>query len=187
MTSRKSIRRKKSVRSKRSKKDNDSDSNDKDTGFSRKSTDKFYTRKSVVDMCIKELKKRIKFNKTKDLIIEPSAGNGAFIEPIKKLCDNHIFIDLYPEHRQIIKMDYLKFAKIQTNEDSNNFRKIHVIGNPPYGKHSSLAIKFIKASCEFCDTIAFILPRSFKKDHLKKIIPIKFPFDLRKNYSGKRF
>ena len=56
-----------------------------------------------------------------------------------------------------------------------NYKNIHIIGNPPFGRQSSLAIKFIKKSCEFCDTLSFILPKSFKKESLKK----HFPFDLR--------
>ena len=54
------------------------------------------------------------------------------------------------------------------------FNKIHIIGNPPFGRQSSLAIKFIKKSCEFCDSISFILPKSFKKDSLKKSFPLNF-------------
>ena len=54
------------------------------------------------------------------------------------------------------------------------FTKIHVIGNPPFGRQSSLAIKFIKKSCEFCDSVSFILPKSFKKDSLKKSFPLNF-------------
>jgi 4-hydroxy-3-methylbut-2-en-1-yl diphosphate synthase IspG/GcpE len=37
-----------------------------------------------------------------------------------------------------------------------------------------MAIKFIKKSCEFCDTISFILPKSFKKDSLKKSFSLFF-------------
>ena len=40
------------------------------------------------------------------------------------------------------------------------------------------AIKFIKKSCEFCDSVSFILPKSFKKDSLKKTFPLKLgPFN----------
>jgi hypothetical protein len=44
---------------------------------------------------------------------------------------------------------------------------IHIIGNPPFGRQSSTAIKFIKKSCLFCNSLSFILPKSFKKDSLK--------------------
>ena len=38
---------------------------------------------------------------------------------------------------------------------------MHCIGNPPFGPQSSLAKKFIKESCEFCETIAFVSSKEF--------------------------
>ena len=40
--------------------------------------DKYYTNKKIINICCKIFKKYIKIYKN-DLIIEPSAGNGAFI------------------------------------------------------------------------------------------------------------
>ena len=60
------------------------------------------------------------------------------------------------------------------NNNNNNTQKIHIVGNPPFGRQSSLAIKFIKKSCTFCASISFILPKSFKKDSLKKTFPLNF-------------
>ena len=54
------------------------------------------------------------------------------------------------------------------------FNQVHIIGNPPFGRQSSLALKFIKKSTTFCNTISFILPKSFKKDSLKKKFPLDF-------------
>ena len=53
------------------------------TGLKRNAIDKFYTKESVVDFCLEVVKKCIDINKS-DLILEPSAGNGAFISGIKK-------------------------------------------------------------------------------------------------------
>lgn len=131
------------------------------TGKNRNNIDKYYTKKEIVDKCIEHIKNNIKIEKN-DLIIEPSAGNGAFIENIKDLTNYYIFYDILPENDQIVKQDYLKIESIK------NYEKIHIIGNPPFGRQSSLAIKFIKKSCEFADTISFILPKSFKKDSMKK-------------------
>jgi hypothetical protein len=52
--------------------------------------------------------------------------------------------------------------------------RIHVIGNPPFGRQSSLCHKFIKHSANFADTISFILPVSFKKQSNMNKIPIAF-------------
>ena len=48
-------------------------------------------------------------DKNNDLIIEPSAGNGSFIENIKTLSINYKFYDLKPEHDEVNKQDFLEF------------------------------------------------------------------------------
>jgi len=139
-------------------------------GLNRNTIDKYYTKDIIVELCLNFIKKYIQIN-TDDLIIEPSAGNGSFINGIKLLSNNFIFYDLEPDNNEILKQDYLLYDYINIKE---TFSKIHIIGNPPFGRQSSLAIKFIKKSCEFCDSISFILPKSFKKDSLKKTFPLNF-------------
>lgn len=136
-------------------------------GLNRNTIDKYYTKSGVSDACLKHIKKHIRIKKD-DLVIEPSAGDGSFIKGIKSLTKNFRFYDLDPNHDEITKQDYLLY------ECKETFSKIHVIGNPPFGRQSSLAIKFIKKSCEFCDSVSFILPKSFKKDSLKKTFPLDF-------------
>lgn len=121
--------------------------------------DKFYTKSSVVDFCVKF----IDFSKF-NTIIEPSAGNGSFSLKI----ENCIAYDIEPEHESIIKADFLKLD-IDFIENPTL-----VIGNPPFGRQASLAIKFLKKSAEFANSIAFILPKSFKKDSMKSKIPLNF-------------
>ena len=139
-------------------------------GLNRNTIDKYYTKDIVVELCLNFVKKYIQIN-ADDLIIEPSAGNGSFITGIKLLTSNSIFFDLEPDNEEIIKQDYLLYDYDTSKE---YYSKIHIIGNPPFGRQSSFAIKFIKRSCEFCDSISFILPKSFKKDSLKKTFPLKF-------------
>ena len=124
--------------------------------------DKYYTIEENVILCIENVKKEIDVDKERDLIIEPSAGNGAFINPIKELCNNYCFYDIEPEHCEIKKEDFLTLCI------EKRYRKIHIIGNPPFGRQSSMVIKFIKKSCSFCDTISFILPKSFKKSSMRE-------------------
>jgi predicted RNA methylase len=141
--------------------------------------DKFYTNQETVVKCIDLFKKHIEYNYN-DLIIEPSAGNGAFIEHIKLLGTDTLFYDISPEHPEIITQDFLKL----NYKRSDVSREVHVFGNPPFGKQSSLAIKFIKKAAEFADTISFILPKSFKKDSLKKRIPLNFHMVLEEDTNG---
>ena len=141
------------------------------TGLKRNTIDKYYTKKSVVEICLQQFKKHI-IIKDNDIIIEPSAGNGSFINNIKSISNNYIFYDIQPENNEIIKQDFIQL-------DSENFKQydnIHIIGNPPFGRQSTLAIKFIKKSCEFSNSVSFILPMSFKKESSKKHFPLKFSF-----------
>jgi hypothetical protein len=140
-----------------------------DKGLKRNTIDKYYTKNIVVDLCLSLIKKYLNIEEN-DLCIEPSAGNGSFIPAIKILFKNYIFYDLEPENKEIIKQDYLTC----NYSDFNKYNNIHIIGNPPFGRQSSLAIKFIKKSCDFCNSISFILPKSFKKDSLKKTFPQNF-------------
>jgi hypothetical protein len=139
-------------------------------GLNRNTIDKYYTKDGIVDLCLNHFKKCIQI-KPNDLIVEPSAGNGSFIKGIKSLTTNFKFYDLEPNNDEIIKQDYLLY---DYGIIKKNYSKIHIIGNPPFGRQSSLAIKFIKKSCEFCDSISFILPKSFKKDSLKNKFPLNF-------------
>jgi hypothetical protein len=139
-------------------------------GLKRNTIDKYYTKDIVVELCLNLVKKYIQINQN-DLIIEPSAGNGSFITGIKSITSNFRFYDLEPDNNEILKQDYLLY---DYGSVKSSFSKIHIIGNPPFGRQSSFAIKFIKKSCEFCDSVSFILPKSFKKDSLKKTFPLNF-------------
>jgi len=139
-------------------------------GLKRNTIDKYYTKETAVQLCLDLIKQNIQITPD-DLIVEPSAGNGSFIKGIKTLTNHFRFYDLEPENEEIIKQNYLLFHFAELKQ---TFKKIHTIGNPPFGRQSSLAIKFIKKSCEFCDSVSFILPKSFKKESLKKTFPLNF-------------
>jgi predicted RNA methylase len=149
-------------------------------GLNRNTIDKYYTKESVVESCLNHVKMFLQIE-SDDLIIEPSAGNGSFISGIKSITNNCKFYDIEPDNVEIVKQDYLLYD-FNDIKNASAYSKIHVMGNPPFGRQSSLAIKFIKKSCEFCDSISFILPKSFKKDSLKKTFPLHyhlvFEFDL---------
>jgi len=138
-------------------------------GLKRDTIDKFYTKLSIVKECCLNIQKFINIGKTTDIIIEPSAGNGAFIESINSLCDKTYFYDLKPDNVNITQQDFLKIDYTIFNNSS-----VHIIGNPPFGRQSSMAIKFIKFSAKFANSISFILPKSFKKASLKKKFPLQF-------------
>jgi hypothetical protein len=139
-------------------------SSKQDKGIKRNTIDKYYTKNEIAEECVEFVRKNINISKD-DLIIEPSAGNGAFIPSIKLLSNNYKFYDLEPDNNEIIKQDFLNFDYKQINQ---KYKYIHIIGNPPFGRQSSLAIKFIKLCCCFASTISFVLPKSFKKESMKR-------------------
>jgi hypothetical protein len=144
--------------------------------------DKFYTKPDVVRLCSNAIQTHLQILYENDTIIEPSAGNGAFIDFIKSAVSDYHLYDLVPEHINIIKQDYLEYTHIHTSPG-----KVHVIGNPPFGRQSSLAISFIKKSCQFCDSISFILPKSFKKNSLMRHFPSNFHIRFETDLPDKSF
>lgn len=124
--------------------------------------DKFYTKEGISKKYIDMLEIG-----EYDIIIEPSAGSGSFSGILKGMSKKVYAYDLEPEGEGIIKSDWFEVDKEQFKG------KTLVIGNPPFGNNGSLAMKFIEES-QFADTIAFILPRGFKKDSVKNRVPDKF-------------
>lgn len=120
--------------------------------------DKFYTKPKIVDYCYNLIK-----HNNPDMWLEPSAGDGAFFN---KLPDNKIGIDIQPEHPDIIKHDFLTYYP--------PYKNIYTIGNPPFGKNSSLAVKFFNHAAKFSNNIAFILPRTFMKSSIQNRLDNNF-------------
>ena len=139
------------------------------TGKNRNLADKFYTNSVVVDKCFESIEKYLNID-NEDIIIEPSAGNGSFINSIKSICNNNLFYDLYPENENIIEQDFLKLDLSFLEKYKNK----HFIGNPPFGKQGSIAFKFIKHLSKIASSFSFILPKGFKKESYKNRIPLDF-------------
>lgn len=138
-------------------------------GLKRNTVDKYYTCIDAVNTCISYIESHIRIGYDTDLVVEPSAGNGAFVAALKRMASACVFYDLEPEHAEIQRQNYLEL-----DMPTPNSRKIHVIGNPPFGRQSSLAIQFIKKSCGFASSISFILPKSFKKASMQKAFHRRF-------------
>ena len=127
--------------------------------------DKYYTPTEIVEYCVNKVKEIVADDVTE--IIEPSAGNGAFIESLDNNfnCDKFYF-DLIPEHDKIKQQDFLEL-------DLEYKQGRVVIGNPPFGNRSTLIVKFFKKAVRLSDYIAFILPIS-QLNNIKQL----YEFDL---------
>ena len=138
------------------------------TGKNRVTSDKFYTCGAIAKQCVDKFKNYLPENNENILLIEPSAGNGAFLPPLSSY--PLLAFDIEPGGGNIIRQDFLQLDLSKFN------KKLYFIGNPPFGRQSSLARKFIKhiAKCQQTQIIAFILPKSFKKTSFQKTFPLQF-------------
>ena len=116
--------------------------------------DQFFTKPEVAKACIDFVGLE-----GYDLIIEPSAGNGSFSSQMPGC----LALDLVPGDTSIVQQDWFAYNCLRDPE-----RRVLVIGNPPFGQQNSLAVAFINHAAKFADTIAFILPISFKKRSVRR-------------------
>ena len=100
------------------------------------------------------------------LFVEPSAGSGSFLIPLQEMGRKVKGIDLEPKLESIQQGDFLDSPNLFTGEHSF----IVVIGNPPFGKNASLAIKFFNQAAKYATAIAFIVPKTFGKRSTRKKI-----------------
>ena len=115
-----------------------------------KGLDKYYTKQDVAEYCYNKLIDLIK--PIDALFVEPSAGSGSFLKVIQ---GRKIGFDIEPEAEGIIKADFLN--------DKLELKDVIIIGNPPFGIKSKLAIKFLNKALEYSNVVGFILPIQFRK------------------------
>lgn len=125
--------------------------------YSSKEKDQFFTPVDTVVNCFKIFTDVIKSfgeNSTDFKYIEPSAGDGRFLEVLPS---DTIALDIEPRHPSVINADYLDWFPNEKN-------KFVVFGNPPFGLRGHTALKFINHSYEFAEYVCFILPQLFESD-----------------------
>ena len=130
--------------------------------YDSKSKDQFFTPNETAEKCFEIFQKILKENGDNDdeyTYIEPSAGDGSFINALKE--KKYIAFDIEPRHKNITEQDYLTWEPPKLKNGKN---KYIVIGNPPFGLRGHLALKFINHSYDFADYVVFILPQLFESD-----------------------
>lgn len=139
----------------------------KDSNNDNKKLDKFYTNVDIAEEVLAlamDFLARYDYSFGDFKILEPSAGNGAFIDALnsKGLKNDFLAYDIEPENDSIIKMDFLQTPVIKDN--------FLVVGNPPFGYKAHLAISFINRSADWGDIVVFILPIQFRRYNVQKRI-----------------
>lgn len=144
--------------------------NNKVVGSNPRELDQFFTKPEVALKCVELVKSFIKIDF--DMVLEPSFGNGAFLSALIDVGipkDKITFIDIDAcdiNH----KADFL----LEFNPPPRDKVKCLTIGNPPFGKNSSLAISFFNRAAEFSNCIAFIVPRTFSKKSVQNRLNLSF-------------
>jgi hypothetical protein len=126
--------------------------------------DQFYTNKDIALKCYNKLTGLINLNDF-DIHFEPSAGSGSFFNIMNEI--KKLGIDIEPKEKGIHKMDFFEYKP-------QEHKTYLVLGNPPFGRVSSLAVKFFNKSAEFANCIAFIIPRTFKRVSIQNKLNLDF-------------
>lgn len=127
--------------------------------------DKYYTKPSIAAKCVEifeDVLSSLNMNPANCLYIEPSAGAGSFLDALNY---KKIGFDIAPTKKSIIRLDYLSdnLEKYISKYSNNAALMPVVIGNPPFGIKSKLAIDFVNKSFEYSKIVGFIVPIQFRK------------------------
>lgn len=134
---------------------------------SSRELDQFYTHPDVAAACMGHVRDKVVGDFS--LWIEPSAGTGAFL-------------DLLPYPRMGLDLDKeRRHPEIEPGIDFLEWREwrqlpkpVVTVGNPPFGRNASLALKFMNKAMLFSDHVCMILPRTFEKEAMQAKIDKRF-------------
>lgn len=98
------------------------------------------------------------------VFMEPSAGKGAFL---RLLPPGSFAFDIDPQGPGIVEADFFRVPLPRSGD-------LIVIGNPPFGKNASLAIRFFNHAAKAASVIAFIVPLTFQKVSVQNRLDLRF-------------
>lgn len=128
------------------------------------SLEQYYTIPEVANSCVEFMISKVGQDHR---WIEPTAGTGSFVDALESfgITDYQAF-DIDPKDPRIEKQDFLTFSSTQFD---------HVfIGNPPFGRACSLAVKIFNHCAKFGKIIGFIVPKSFNKISIQDQLNLNF-------------
>ena len=150
-------------------------------GMKGDGNDNFFTKPQIAKQCIDFFYQTCPFYKD-NKVLEPSAGDGSFIQYL----NNFTALDIFPKADNILKQDFL-----QWEPDNKNYV---CLGNPPYGYRAQMAKAFIEKAATCSVAIGLILPigmkRYFTYNSVRKDWGIVAQLDLPENsflFNGKDY
>lgn len=127
------------------------------------SLDQFYTKDDIAKKYYLILNTFINIQNF-DYIFEPSAGKGSFFKLFPE--NKRIGIDIDPKYNNVQKCNFFDYNPPKG--------KIITVGNPPFGKNSSIAVKFFNKCAKWSEVIAFVIPRTFKRISIQNQLDLNF-------------
>lgn len=92
--------------------------------------------------------------------VEPSAGAGAFLLPLERAGRSVWGGDIDPKHPRIHRHDFLADPFPAPPPGTTG---VVVVGNPPFGRKSKLALAFINKALDHAPWVGFVVPIQLKK------------------------
>ena len=130
----------------------------------------YYTRQDIATKYIHSLLQS-QCIPTEPIFLEPAAGSGAFVKPLLERDCTVKAIDTHPTSSGIDALDFLTQPVLHLIPTKDN---LVVVGNPPFGRCASLAVKFFNHAATQAQLIAFIVPRSFRKMSIQDRLHMHF-------------
>ena len=129
---------------------------DKKPHSSRKTgKEEYFTLPEVANSCIQTFIEKYPHCKT---FLDPCAGAGSFSKELAQY-GSVTSLDIIPRTPETIRADFTTFStwvnKVPESVDA-------VVTNPPFGRASSLAIKFFNNATQVTNLVGFIIPSSWE-------------------------
>ena len=124
--------------------------------------DQYYTRQHVAQNLYGVFQKFR--NPGRYQLVEPSAGTGSFF---RLMPQGSLAFDVDPKYPGIRTADFLS-VEIRSE------REVAVVGNPPFGRNASMAVRFFNHAAWQASVIALILPRTFRKASIENRLDRNF-------------
>ncbi|WP_312228980.1 hypothetical protein [Pseudescherichia sp.] len=118
--------------------------------------DKFYTKSDYAQYCLDVVKSKIDTNNLH--YFEPCVGTGAFYNLMPE--ERRSGYDIHPRVPGVLARNFLIQRTL-----NNDGLSVVVVSNPPFGRLSSMAVRFFNKCASFSDVqyICFIVPLTFRK------------------------
>jgi len=140
-----------------------------------KALDQFYTNPIVAKRFVDKVNELYDLS-SYDHVIEPSMGEGFIYDYLPT--ENRIGLDIEKNHPDCLEGDFLEWSPDKSGIEHEpllgTFPKIAFVGNPPFGRASTLALDFFDHCAQYGDMVSFIIPRTWMKYNIHKKIPSEF-------------